>query len=64
MLGKICLSLNIDKICKAEEYREPGACKTIKPKYQKLENLDLKFSKFSFRRIFFRSFIVGPGRDD
>jgi hypothetical protein len=45
MLGKICLTLSVDEICRAESYRELKAKKDTKPVFQNLHNLGLKYSK-------------------
>jgi hypothetical protein len=45
MLGKICLTLSVDEICRAESYREFKAKKDTKPVFQNLHNLGLKYSK-------------------
>lgn len=48
MLGKICLTLPIDEVCRAESYREPGAKKKTNPEFQNHTNLGLKYSKLTF----------------
>lgn len=45
MLGKICLTLNIDEICNVEEYRQSGDQALTEPRFKNLKNLGLKFGK-------------------